>query len=403
MRPLEGIKVIDFTQGHGGTLSTMLLADFGAEVIKVESVRAGEPGRNSAPMDEAGNSGYFAFLNRGKKGVAVDMETKDGREILRNLIRDAHVVTENLDHGYMERCGLGYEDLKAVNPKLIYASLSGYGHTGPRREMPALEVQLQCMSGISSISGYPDQAPTRAGTSLSYHVGGTYLSMAIMIALIHAEKTGVGQKIDIAISDSVFSMIEAAAIEYTLNGTERERTGNSYPSICPYDTFDTNDGSISVGVSTDRQWGLFCQALGMEDLIEDPRYKTNETRGSNYWTGLRDFIQAKMSTMSRFEVERLMRENKIPCGIVYEVHEAMESAPVKERGMLIDVADHAMGNVRMPGIPIKFAGEEELIPEGAPVHGEHTAECLKALGYTSENIGQLAAAKVIGLASEVTK
>lgn len=398
MRPLEGIKVVDFTQRHGGALSTMLLADFGAEVIKVESVHTGEPGRNSAPMDEAGNSGYFAFLNRGKKGIAVDMETEEGRDILMKLIQKAHVVTENLDHGYMERCGFGYEDLQKINPQIIYASLSGYGRTGPRKEMSALEVQLQCMSGISSISGYPDQAPTRAGTSLSYHVGGTYLSMAIMIALIHVEKTGVGQKIDIAISDSVFSMIEAAAIEYTLNGTERERTGNSYPSICPYDTFDTNDGSVSVGVSTDRQWGLFCQALGMEDLIEEPRYKTNETRGSNYWTGLRAFIQAKMSTMSRFEVESLMRENKIPCGIVYEVHEAMESDPIKERGMLIDVPDHAMGTVRMPGVPIKFSGEEEPIPDGAPIHGEHTAEYLKTLGYTSEMIEQLAAAKVIRLA-----
>ena len=394
MKPLEGIKIVDFTIAHAGTLSTMLLADQGAEVIKVENVENGELGRTFAPENEKG-SGYFAFLNRNKKGIAVDMSSEEGKDILLKLIADADVVTENFTYGIMDKCGLGYENLKKINPKIVYASLSGYGRTGPRKKMRALEVQMQSMSGISSISGYPDQAPTRAGTELACHVGGTYLSIAIMIAVISAKKTGIGQRIDVSIVDGVLSMIEAAPIEYTLNGTERERTGNSYPSICPYDTFDTRDGSISVGVSTDRQWGLLCQALGMEELIEDPRYKTNETRGSNYWSGLRDTIQDKLLTMSRFEVERAMRENKIPCGIVYEISEAMESDPVAERKMLIDVEDHTMGNVKMPGIAIKYQNEEENTPAGAPAHGEHTYMYLKELGYSDDEIKELAEKHIV--------
>ncbi len=398
MKPLEGIKIVDFTITHGGPLATRLLADFGAEVIKIENANTGDPGRRLAPKDSEGNSGYFAFLNRGKRSVAVDMNSPQGKKALIKLIKEADVLVENFTASVMEQAGLDYDTLKQANPQLVYASLSGYGHTGPRKDMAALEVQLQSMSGISSISGYPDQAPTRAGTELACHVGGTYLSIAIMTALIHAEATGIGQKIDISIVDSVLSMIEAAPIEYTIDGTERERTGNSYPSICPYDTFDTNDGSISVGVSTDRQWGLFCEALGLEDLIENPKYKDNETRGRNYWSGLRDLLQDKLSTMSRFDVEKLLMEKKIPCGIVYEVEEAMESAPVKERNMLIDVEDQVMGSVKMPGVAIKFQTESEEIPGRAPAHGEHTAVYLAALGYSEDSIEAMANAEIVKLA-----
>lgn len=397
MKPLEGVKVVDLTLTHAGTMSTLQLADHGAEIIKIEPT-TGEAGRSMAPLDKDGNSGYFAFLNRGKKSVAVDITTEEGRDIVKKLAKEADVVVENFSGGFMEKCGLGYEELKKDNPKLIYASLSGYGHTGPRKDLPALEVQMQSMSGISSISGFPEQGPVRAGGELACHVGGTYLSMAIVIALIDAQKTGEGQQIDIAMLDSVLSMIEAAPIEYTLDGTERELTGNAYPSICPYDTFDTNDGSISVGVSTDRQWGMFCDALGLEDLKADPRYENNATRGSHYFTGLRDKIQEKIGTMSRFEMEKIMSDTKIPSGIVYEVSEAMEYVPVKERNMLIDVEDHTMGKVTMPGTVVKFGGEEEGTKEGAPKVGENTKEYLAKIGYSDEEMKALADKGVIAMA-----
>lgn len=395
MKPLKGVRVVDFTITHAGPLSTMMLADFGAEVIKVENVRTGELGRTFEPLDDEGNSGYFAYLNRGKKGIAVDPSTPEGKEILFKLIKDADLVTENLAYGTMESWGLGYDALKGINRKLIYGSLSGYGRTGPRKGQKAMELQMQSMSGISSISGYADQAPVRTGAEFACHVGGTYLSIAIMLALINVERTGVGQQIDISIVDGVLSMIEAAPLEYTIDGTERERTGNSYPSICPYDTFDTFDGHISVGVSTDRQWGIFCKAMGMPELLENEEYKNNCTRGLNYLKGLRDYIQKKLYPMSRFEIERILKENKIPCGIVYEVSEAIESMPVKERNMMIEVEDYAMDSVKMPGQAIKFADLVDDIPISAPLHGEHTEQYLKSLGYSKDEVIKLADAKII--------
>ncbi|HIU25879.1 MAG TPA: CoA transferase [Candidatus Copromorpha excrementigallinarum] len=396
MKPLEGIKIIDFTLIHGGPLATRLLADFGAEIIKIERVDGGEPGRLLQPKDENSGSGYFAYLNRGKKSISLDLSSDEGKKIIYRLAEDADAVVENYPYGVMKKHGLDYTNLKKINPKIIYASLSGYGHTGPRKEMELLDVQAQSMSGISSITGYPDQAPTRSGAELGCHVGGTYLATAVMIALISREKTGKGQMIDVSMVDSILATIEAAPIEYLIEGTERERTGNAYPSICPYDTFDTNDGSVSIGVSTDRQWGLFCEALGLEELIDDPRYRTNETRGANYRNGLRDLLQRKISAMSRFEVEKLMKEKRIPCGIVYEVSEAMRSDTVKERHMLIDVEDHTMGTVRMPGPAIKIDGKEEEIT-GAPRCGENTAEYLEKLGYTRDEIRAMEKKGTVGL------
>ena len=392
MRPLEGVKIVDFTVMHGGPLATRLLADFGAEIIKIEGVD-GERGRHLEPLDENGNSGYFAYLNRGKKSVAVDITKEAGKEIVRKLLREADAVLENHPASTMEKLGFGYEAVKAINPRIVYASLSGYGHTGPMKDQAALDVQVQSMSGISFISGYPE-APVRSGAELGCHVGGTYLAMATMIAIIHAEATGIGQYIDISMVDSVLSMIEGAPIEYLIDGSERVRTGNSYPSICPYDTFVTCDGNISVGVSTDRQWGQFCRALGLEELIEDPRYATNMVRGVNYWTGLRDALQERIGKMSRFEVEALMAENKIPCGIAYEAEEAMDSVTVKERNMLIELEDHTMGKIVMPGLGIKLDGQEQPLT-GAPRLGEHTVEYLLALGYPKVVIAKLAKDGVI--------
>lgn len=226
------------------------------------------------------------------------------------------------------------------------------------------------------------------------HVGGTYLAMAISLALTHAQKTGEGQRIDVSLLDSLFAIIEGAATEYTLLGIERERTGNAYPSICPYDTFTTKNGSVSIGVSTDRQWQLFCNALGLQELANDPRYVTNEERGINYWTGLRDVLQEKINEYTKEEISELMTVNKIPCGIIKTVAEAMESEQVRERNMMITMDDPQMGKVVMPGVPIKINGVNEVDFCPAPAHGQDTEACLKSAGYSEEEIGKLIEEKV---------
>lgn len=394
MKPLENVKIIDFTITHAGTLATMLLAAFGAEVIKVEPVGAEDPGRRFPPYDEKGNSGYFAFLNRGKKAISVDITKQEGREVIKRLVSGADVVVKNFKEDYLADNGLGYEELKAVNPRIIYATLTGYGKGSPKEGKAALEVQIQSMCGISSISGYPDGAPVRAGSNVGCHVGGTYLAMAISLALTHAQKTGEGQQIDISILDSLFAIIEGAATEYTLLGIERERTGNAYPSICPYDTFTTKNGSVSIGVSTDRQWQLFCDALDLKELADDPRYMTNEERGINYWTGLRDVLQEKLNDYTKEEVSELMTANKIPCGIIKTVAEAMESDQIRERNMMITMEDHCIGTITMPGIPIKFNDLDESDFSSAPMHGQDTKTYLETIGYSAEEISMLIEEKV---------
>lgn len=394
MKPLENIRVIDFTITHAGTHATMLLAAFGAEVIKIEPVGGGDPGRNFPPFDENGNSGYFSFLNRGKKGISIDITKPAGQEVIKKLAAQADVIVENFKDDYLADYNLGYDVLKEINPKIIYATLTGYGRKSPREGMPAMEVQLQSMCGISSISGYEDGAPVRAGVELACHVGGTYLATAISLALTNVQKTGLGQQIDISMVDSVFAIIEGAPIEYTLLGIERKRTGNAYPSICPYDTFLTKNGSISIGVCTDRQWQLFCEALHLEKLADDPRYVTNEERGINYWTGLRDAIQEELKKYTKEDVEALLNMNKIPCGVIRTVTEAMESKQVSERDMLFELEDPKMGKVKMPGVPIKISGVDETDFIHAPVHGQDTEEYLKQIGYSDDEIMKLIKEKV---------
>ena len=397
MRPLEGIKVVDFTQAHAGSLATMLLADFGAEVIKIERAGVGDLARYWAPLKD-GNSAYYSYLNRGKQSISLDATTEEGKEIVRKLVEDADVVCENFKFGSMERMGLGYEELKKINPDIIYAALNGFGQTGPFKEVIGLDLQLQSMSGLMDRTGFPDGPPTKVGAAMGDQVSGTYMAMAINLALIHKKKTGEGQMVDIAILDSLFSILEAAPMCKALRGSVPKRVGNSYPSISPYDAFETNDGYVAVGISTDNQWVKFCNALNMSELIEDPRYINNEKRGENYELGLRDAIEAVTKKMSKFEVEEVMREVRLACGAVYTVKEAMGTENVAARNMLVDINDQAMGNIKMPGITMKLGKTPGKIAHCAPLLGEHTNFYLKKLGYSDELIKKLVSDNTIEVA-----
>ncbi len=397
MRPLEGVKIVDFTQAHAGSLATMLLADFGAEVIKIERAGVGDLARYWAPIKD-GNSGYYAFLNRGKKSISINAASDKGKEIIKKLVEEADVVCENFKYGSMERMGLTYEELIKINPSLIYASLNGFGQTGPMKETIGLDLQLQAMSGLMDRTGFPDGPPTKVGAAMGDQLSGTYMAMAVNLALIHKKNTGEGQKIDIAILDSLFSILEAAPITYSLRGEVPMRVGNSYPSISPYDTFKAKDGYVSIGISTDRQWLKFCEAMGMEDLAKEEKYMTNELRGDNYDTGLKEAIEKVTKEMSKFEIEKKLREARLACGAVCTVTEAMESQQITERNMVIEVEDKALGKVKMGGIPIKFSETPGEVAHGAPLLGEHTEEYLKKLGYSEEEISQFVSEKIVEIA-----
>lgn len=397
MKPLEGIKVVDFTQAHAGSLTTMLLADFGAEVIKIERAGVGDLARYWEPMRN-GNSAYYTYLNRGKKSISINASSDEGREIIFKLIAEADVVCENFKLGSMERMGLSYEEIKKVNPNIIYASLNGFGQTGPMKNVIGLDLQLQAMSGLMDRTGFPDGAPTKVGAAMGDQLSGTYMALAINLALVHKKKTGQGQKIDIAILDSLFSILEAAPVTYCLRGEVPSRVGNSYPSISPYDTFKAKDGYVSIGISTDRQWLKFCEALGLDHLAADPRYSTNEARGDNYETGLKAAIESVTGTMSKFEVEKKMRDARLACGAVCTVVEAMESEQIKVRNMLVEVEDKALGKIKIPGTVIQLEGTPGGFTEGAPLLGENTASYLRQLRYTEEKVRELKEKNIIELA-----
>ncbi len=394
MKPLEGVKIVDFTQAHAGSLATMILADFGAEVIKIERAGVGDLARYWAPMKD-GNSAYYAHLNRGKKSISLNAYSQEGKEILFKLIKEADVICENFKYGSMERMGLSYEEVKKINPSIIYASLNGFGQTGPLKENIGLDLQLQAMSGLMDRTGFPDGPPTKVGAAFGDHLSGTYMALAVNLALVNRKKTGEGNKIDISILDSLFSILEAAPVTYCLRGSVPERVGNSYPSISPYDSFKTNDGYVSIGVSTDDQWFRFCEALGMDDLAKDERYMTNESRGDYYESGLKQAIEEVTGKMSKFEVEEKLRQYKLACGAVCTVTEAMESEQVKEREMLVEVDDKALGKITVPGTVIKMYGTPGGISDGAPLLGEHTKYYLSKLGYSGSEIEKLIEKKVV--------
>lgn len=394
MRPLRGVKVVDFTQAHAGSFATMILADFGAEIIKIERAGVGDLARYWEPMKD-GNSAYYTYLNRGKKSISLNASSPEGKEVILKLVKGADVVCENFKYGSMERMGLTYEELKKVNPSLIYASLNGFGQTGPYKETIGLDLQLQAMSGLMDRTGFPDGPPTKVGPAMGDSLSGIYMAMAINLALIHKKKTGEGQKIDIAILDSLFSILEAGPMTYCLKGEVPPRVGNSYPSISPYDVFKTKDGYVAIGISTDGQWQRFCAALKMDDLAKEEKYMTNESRGDHYESGLKQAIEKVTSKMSKFEVEEKLREVKLACGAVCTVVEAMGTEQVKARKMLVEVEDKALGKIEIPGTVIKMKGTPGKISGGAPLLGEHTKTYLRKLGYSKKQIENLIEKKIV--------
>ncbi len=388
-RILDGVKIIDFTQGHTGSYGTMLLADFGAEVIKIEDHRTGgDVLRSSFPKNEKG-SAYHAYMNRGKRSVCVDRHSAKGQEVIAKLIEHADVVCESFPAGEMERCSLGYEEMSKVNPGIIYASHTGFGKTGPMSNSAGNDLTAEALCGLMQITGYPEDKPTAHGSRMADQYGGVFLAFAIVSALMARDVTGEGQQIDIASSDCMFTALEDSVVEAAMSGKRFEREGNRSRSIAPYDTFEVKDGIVSTAVSTNAQWEKFCEAMDMEELLDDPRYATNESRGENYDTSLRKIIADKFKDMTKWEIENLLRPYNIPSGPGYTVPEAFESEQLNSRNMVVEVEDKQIGKIRMPGSPIKISGIDDVPAGSAPLLGEDTAQLLADIGYTEEQIAGL--------------
>lgn len=400
MAPLQGIRVLDFSQVHGATYATMLLADFGAEIIKVEKIDGGDKLRAIGPF-KGDHSVYHEYLNRNKKSIAIDLKTERGLNIIKKLVANCEVICENFPFGTMEKLGIGYDNLKVVNPKLVYATLTGYGRSGTAKDKACFENTSQAMSGIMDMTGYFQDAPIAMGAPIGNLYGGMHLASAIILGVINAKKTGKGQFIDVSSTDALFAVLEDGFINWSLCKYKHERNGNMSIAIAPYDTYRTKDGYVSIGVSSDFQWEKFCRIMGMEDLLNDPRFDSNGKRGKYYIEGgLKDRIEAITMQKTKFEIQDMLDAENIPCGSVCTALEAIESDQIKHREMAVTVQSQTAGSVLMPGIPAKLSKTPGEIYSAAPLLGQHSRAALKALDFSDLEIKKLIEDKVVGVADK---
>jgi formyl-CoA transferase/CoA:oxalate CoA-transferase len=392
--PLEGVTVLDFTRILAGPYCTMLLGDLGAEVLKIEPP-AGDDSRHWGPPFVGGESAYFLAVNRNKKSIALDLKTGEGKEIVLRLADGADVVIENFRPGTMDRLGLGYDALSARNPRLVFCSISGYGQTGPMREKPGYDAVMQGEGGWMGLTGEPSGMPMKVGASLADIFTGMMASEGILAALYRREKEGRGERIDVALFDSVIATLCYQAQGYLLTGETPRRLGNRHSSLTPYETFRTSDGHVIIGVGNDSLWKRFCAAVAREDLAR-PEFERNSSRVERY-EELRGLLDPLFASRTTEEWVSLLEGAGIPVGRVRDVAEVFENPQIAARRMRIEVDHSRLGRIPLTGNPIKLAraGEERL--QAPPVLGEHTASILKGrLAMSDAEIESLRARGVFG-------
>jgi crotonobetainyl-CoA:carnitine CoA-transferase CaiB-like acyl-CoA transferase len=387
--PLDGVTIVDFTRVLSGPYCTMLLADMGARVIKVEQRGRGDDTRAWGPPFVNGESAYFLSINRNKESLTLDLKHPAAREVLDCLLPRADVLVENFRPGTMERLGLGYEALAPRFPRLVYCSISGFGQTGPRREEPGYDAVMQGEGGLMSITGAAEGPPFRLGVAISDIVSGMFAAQGIAMALLARVRSGRGQRVDVGMLDSTAALLTYQAGIYFATGATPGRMGNRHPTIAPYETFAGSDGDFVVAVGNDEQWRRFCRILGLNGLAADERFATNSARVRNY-DALRPLLVDRMRSRKRAEWVRQLKADGVPCGSVREVGDALEDPQLDARQM-IETVDHVTaGAVRVLGVPIKLSATPGGVRSAPPALGQHTDRILEGdCGMTAARIEEL--------------
>ena len=393
--PLAGIRVLDFTRVLAGPAASLALADLGAEVFKVEPPGTGDETRGFPPLRD-GESHYFLAINRGKKSMLVDLKAPEGLALVKELAAKCDIVVENYRPGVMERLGLGYDVLAALNPGLIYCSISGYGQTGPLRDNPSFDIVLQAMSGALSVNGEMGGNPVKLGIPLGDLVGGINGPIAILAALHERNATGVGRQIDISLMDGLIGMLGYLAQLAFFTGEDPKLTGSQHQYLVPYGTFPAKDGSIVIACLTPAFWAHICRAIGQPELAADPRYDTLEKR--------RDARGEVNAIVSAFTADRTMdaltaifTEHQVPHASILGIHAALSQPQAVARGMVVEVDHPVLGRMPMVNRAIRFTGEHQDPPAAPPVLGQHTGEILReVLDWDDAQIAELRDAGIIG-------
>ncbi len=389
-KPLEGVKVLDLTQAYSGPFCTMNLADMGAEVIKIERPGAGDQTRTWGPFKND-YSAYFAYVNRNKKGITLNMKEEEGKAIFADMIKNADVVVENYKVGTLAKLGFDYEYMKELNPGIIYANISGFGLEGPLSSRPAYDIVAQGMSGMMSVTGYPDAPPVKIGPSIGDNYSGAYLCMGILAALYRKQATGEGARVDVSMVDTLFSVMENFVVKWTVAGEVPMRAGNVDPGIAPFDSFSAKDKDFVMGCGTDRMFENLCKGIGREDLLEDERFKTNGLRCDNYLPDLKNEIEKFTKTKTVAELEEIIVPLGIPFGPINDIPTIADSDLIAGRNMLWTVNQPGMdAEIKIPGCPIKIHGIEDKAEKASPTLGEDNYEVYKnLLGYDEAKVKEL--------------
>ncbi len=394
--PLTGTTVLDFGQVFQGPYATMLMARAGADVVKIEPPGIGEPLRRRS-IGTGGATLSLAMMNSNKRAITLNLKSERGRALLRALVTRADVLLENFAPGVMDRLGVGWEALRAVNPRLIYATGTGFGISGPDADNLAMDMTVQAASGIASVTGFPDGPPTKAGPTLVDIMGGTALYGGIVTALYQRHRTGSGRLVEVAMQEAVYTSMAASFDYLHRTGEVPPRPGNrqSGRSGAPYNTYPTNDGWVSMQTVTEEHWRNLCRAMGREDLAGDPRFATNAARMANV-DETDAIVAAWTRTLGKMEVFAITRRYRIPCAPVRDVREVMNDAHMHGRGMLHRIEHPELGPVVVPNSPIRLHGAAEPPIRPSPRLGEHNDAIYGGwLGLSANEIAALREAGVI--------
>jgi crotonobetainyl-CoA:carnitine CoA-transferase CaiB-like acyl-CoA transferase len=390
---LDGVMVLDLSRVLAGPYCAMMLADMGADVLKIEEPEGGDESRTWPPFAAGEASGYLS-MNRNKRNLTLNLKTPEAQEILKKLVAQADVLIENFRTGTMESFGLGYDVLRTINPRLIYCGVSVFGRSGPYKDKAGYEALMQAFSGVMSITGEPDGPPLRCGISLMDLGTGMMAAYGVMNALFHRERTGSGQKVEVSLFETALSLMSYHAVGYLLNGHVPQRQGSGHPMIVPYQVFPTQDGEIFIVGSNQRLWTRLCQALCRDDLLQDPRFHSNAERVAHREV-LVPLLQVETRKYRTAALHEMLDKADIPCAPVNTLDKVLTDPQTLAREMIVDVPHPLIPDLKLLGVPIKLSdtpGEVRLPP---PLKSQHTEEVLTDLGYSGADIKTLRERQVI--------
>ncbi len=392
--PLQGTRILDLTRILAGPFATMKLGDMGADVLKVELPGSGDDTRGWGPPFVQGEAAYYLSVNRNKRSLTLNLKHPRGREVLERMIAVCDVLVENFRPGTMEKLGYGWERIHEMNPRMIYAAVSGYGHTGSRRLDPSYDVIVQGESGLMDLTGFSDGPPVKVGTSIADLTAGQLAVEGVLLALLERGRTGKGQKVDVALLDGVLALFTYQAQNYFATGKPSRRIGNRHPSITPYETFRTADGYVNIGVANEGFWKPFCEVIGRTDLCADPRFADNARRVTNR-EELAGILAPIVAARTSDAWVAALAPRGIPVGSIRTVGEVLDDPVRRERDMVLDLPHPTIGALRTVGNPIRLSAHPQGPRRPPPRLGEHTDEILAELGFAADQVRALRAAGAV--------